>query len=1790
MPGFVFPTFGQFIQLTELTVPTNCSQDFTADGVFSNQYSLLEGTGIANVAKNTNRSIDPPCEGVGTGLLSVDVTPNDGNFTPGRFSAEIYPNVAGASIFVFEPGAGPNTSNTSFLIETSSVLEAGTYDLVISDNTRSCDVVFNAEVGSSNGFIDLALDAEPVSCFGFSDGEIDIDVLNADPNVNGSIFVQLMRPNGTTTIEGNFSVSGGSYQTKTISDLVTGDYTVIITSTTTQCTTSDNITVGSPLEVEIESVSADEICASDAGSTFDIDVTGVMGVSGQANISNLFYRLIGQGANVCWSTGTLSTILNASGDFTLTSNVPTNCFDASVDRTVPLFLEIYQDGSLSCSERFPFVLFVKATPPTPEVVAYTIDENGTDSLASALCSGADIELLVTNYDENLTYKVSRIGSLPANISTDGAFADSTFAYTDVAVGTITNNTNAAVSIDFEVTATNGDDPISCDSDIETITLLVRPQPFLTPFADGTETDTVCSSQAYSSPNVRLNGSNGVTGGNSNIRWNYEWDVPADLTYNGGLALSGEGLMNNATTGDFAFENNSLLQQVATLTITPIFPQMVQTLSGATVADTCFGESATILVTVDPVTNLEITANGVGAGELGFTPPTVTVCSGNTLDLIANLNGVSGARYKINRIVGGAPNVTSNNGIISAEVRDLTGNFSETLTNFGAGPETVTYELRSYTYGPNGIDGGGDDCIGEALTIDVRVLPAIDGGSVVNVVSVTNNGDLVNSSSIDLICSGSPVSVDLTTSLTNVNYLVKVANSAIPGNTSSFTVADNAGSFPEITRSYVNSTDGAIDIEFEIRAYTFGANGFNENGNGDDCVSTTFETVTYTIEPTPSLSLDLNSISITDDTILTICSGEDFLINGLDFPQSASEGYVLKYVEFEVFGEPTFLDIDLSDAGVYSIDNFQLGATNVVNTSSDNSFQFTRLKFTPYFEDTRNTTTRFDECAGDPIMLSVIINPAVPDIMTQDETLCSSEELATPLVGGTGTNNDDLLTILSGEVTFSSELTEFIVPAGANSISNISFELDGADGGASSSSGFNGGAGYHYDGILNDFNASQANRSSGAYVTPGDTIRVVLGVSGADGANAGDGGDASSFIVYAGPNSVQPEGSVVFAFVAAGGGGAGANASGSIAFNEVTSLGVTPSDGIRGASFGGFGGLGFLNGFTGGAGVSNGGGGGGGYTGGNGGGNLAAAGGDAGVSLRFDPNGDVSGRIKNFRDDTDGAASMSYTIVFDDVNFALVDKTVDPGLVDLDPSNVTIGITEGADTLLYGEAFSNPTNDTLTVVYKLTTTTEAECGEAGDFSYTLIIEPNPTGRFMSNGTEVTEVTANEAYEATICSGDSLSALLTTDIMTSVGGDGAVYFFVENIENNGGLTILGNSLERASATFGELMGAQPFGGNNGNAPFPILFFEEGIENLTGENQTITYTIASRIFNAMEEDCEGTSFTLTVTVLPGFDPHNITSSVSTDVCSGESFGEAGFSVDADVYSAVNSPAVDGIWLLSYEVDPNVNGREDFIDTLSGPDFGGADSIKVSVADLEGYRFRNRAGSFVTIDFEVRLAAGTNCVSDVIDLSFISRAEPVIEAPEDNIIRDTICSGDFAGFEIMPAMFSAFPNDFTSGNSTVQFYYEADIPMGLDTISGVEMSDYPAVYNYNDTIANDQFENKTSASITVTYRVAATATSFGCSSDTVTFALVVEPEPMTDVMLVAGDSTTTYGLFNARAFLPNPAFEICANQEIATSLANTATSAAGDMLMANVTITDFGNVTRFDLNAQDTASFLSR
>ncbi len=910
------------------------------------------------------------------------------------------------------------------------------------------------------------------------------------------------------------------------------------------------------------------------------------------------------------------------------------------------------------------------------------------------------------------------------------------------------------------------------------------------------------------------------------------------------------------------------------------------------------------------------------------------------------------------------------------------------------------------------------------------------------------------------------------------------------------------------------------------------------------------TYTITVLPTPSLTYDLQIGAATETLnsedgpyVFEICSGDDFLISNLNIPE-LSNG-LSNYVELNAFGQIEFLGLNPGSPVSFFSETaeaagFSLGATNVQNTSMTIA-QTAFISITPYFENGVNTSSiSADECVGDEILIIVTLNPSPPALGPFSEVVCSEDRIEYQIPGA----SNSFLSGAAGVETFAAG-DDFVVPPGAFGIRQIDISLSGANGGAAANN--RGGLGGTVEAnTINDFFAPET-------VFPGDTIRVIKGLPGASGITSASGGEATIVNIIAGPQSTSPEGTIVDSYVASGGGGAGfTNLGGDASIGSNNPAVPAPGNGADGVGLGGFGGTGFdavdpASGSLGGAGRSNGGGGGGGWLGGDGGSNIDAEGGFAGTSFAGGNGGNFG--TKGLADNAEGEVLMTYVLLFDDVRFNLLNRSVGTGLIDQSENPIVDGET---DTILYGEQFFNPTNDPIDVTYLFSTSSEASC-PGGQVEVTITVEPNPTLALASGTTDITD-NLDGTYSAEICSGDSLSAFLSSATMPSTGDN---FLRARVVDVTAGPNIsFGTSNNGQHAS-----GSNNFGGNNQPAVADVFFFESSITNVGATAEDVVYTVVPLINNNATGDpnCFGDTIFLTVSVNPAVITVDA-GPIANNICSNVSIADSGFDLLA------SQPAVqidfDSVMIDTVYNSLGLAGDMNF-DTLSSVYAGTPVMVRKSADFFGSDVFRNRTGGPVTVTYEVRLVSGPGCFSDPITYTFRYTAEPVILDVEtaSNQIDTTICTGETTGLVVNPAPNSAWSNpaDF---QANVILNIEADIPAGITLTGGT----YPASGG-RFLMDNDQLDNTTDGPLDVVYTV--TPVNNGCEGDPVVYTVTVNPNPSATVELTSLDSTATFSLDNSRAFIaPNPEFGLCSGQALSTVVPAVATADNG-MLMAVLTIT---------------------
>ncbi|MTB52841.1 PKD-like domain-containing protein [Lewinella sp. W8] len=1345
-----------------------------------------------------------------------------------------------------------------------------------------------------------------------------------------------------------------------------------------------------------------------------------------------------------------------------------------------------------------------------------------------------------------------------------------------------NRTGSGVTVEYDIRLVSDD---GCQSEVITYSFLVRAEPII----DETMADfRICTGDEVGMPLAPTANSAFASSftNTANVTFDYELSLETGLVFVGGspYPVLGAGSMEMV---DDIIENPTNSPLVATYTVT------------ATTRFGCTSEVATFNVTVDPDPEIQVIATHAGtsinAEMLLADVDTLTICSGGQITFSPSQNVVgTDVLYRVNRNVDNAPDVVDGNSMPidlfegGLEFVDVT----EVLINNGNTAQYVLYSFAAYTFGPDGIDGNGlnasDDCRGVFKRLRVEVLPNPVEEDDLQVNQVVDGTTFVPSGT--QICDGTDVSVRPFTLIdpnsTGIGFTWTRENDGtlLDGATSgqgTFNPNGSADMPPRyftalgdrINQQLVAQDDVSREVRYIISLYTFGSNGIDEGGQGDDCIGDV-DTASFLLDPTPVLSYDIQIGTEMDNLTADgspytyeICSGEDFLINNLMIPQLA-DGKA-NYVEMDVDFDATFIGIPSGfDVGVFPAASFSVGAQNVQTTLMNNSAQTARITLTPYFEDgVDDQTLGPDECSGEPIVVIVTLNPTPPDLGPFETTVCSEDRIEYQIPGASDVGGTFRSRVASS-FDFS-EGNEYVVPPGVWAIRGINLSLSGANGGDRTAQN-RGGLGYEIEATINPFNTPRNNLP----VQPGDTIRVRKGEAGAANFGNGDGGDATLVCVIAGPNNGNfAEGDMVAVFVAAGGGGAGFAEIG----DDATEFTINPNDpttdGLEGAGLGGFGGTGWnamnpASGSLGGAGRGNGGGGGGGWSGGDGGSNLDGAAGEAGESYAgtAGPTPIVinSNGTKNFNDAPAGDAFMTFTLVFNDVRFSLLERSVAEGLIDISDNPIVDGET---DTILFGERFDNPTDGPLDVNYVFTTSSEAEC-PGGTVEVTITVEPTPTLQLASGRTTITQDGMNE-YSATICSRDSLDAVLSSSTMPSEG----VNFLrarVIDVDVPAGVVIGGNNPARASEPNGQ------FGGppNDRAAAAPIPFFETRIINNNDVPADVVYTVVPRIVGG-DEVCFGDTLTLTVTVQPGF-PGIDLAPAQVNVCSNVSFEDSGFDIAA-TQSFNNGFMIEQIRILS--VTDDAGGDPNF-ETISSVYSGMPVSVDASVGGFGGDTYRNRTGGPVVVTYVVEFINGDDCASRPVTYTFRMTAEPIIDATESvsNIIDTIICSTATTGLQVDPAPNSAFAGSF---GSNIDLMYEIDLPDGV--LLSKANGSYPATpaSGRRTYFENDELVNTTNAPLDVVYTV--TPSNGGCLGDPVEYTVTVNPEPFADVMLTSMDSTATFGLDNAEdSVSPTPEFGVCSGQALHVNLPgdSLSTPAGGGMTMVNVRVIDPDGLTDFTNN----------
>ena len=674
-----------------------------------------------------------------------------------------------------------------------------------------------------------------------------ITPINLSGNVIGTVF-NWVRDNTVSVTgianSGSGNISGSLTNTTNTPITVTFTITPSFTNAGVTCT-GPSITatvVVNPIPDAVATPSAQTICSGSAITTINLtgSVPGTV-FSWIRDNNGTAIGIASSGSGLAFIIGSLTNLTNApvTVTFTITPS--------------------YTNGGTTCTG--PSITATVIVNPIPNAAA--------TPAAQTICSGTAITTIVNsgnvvgtvfNWTRDNTGSVTGIaGSGSGNIS-----------------GSLTNTTNASVTVTFTITPSYTNAGVTCTGAPVTATVLVNPTPnaVATPSAQ-----TICSGSLIT--NIIL------TGNVAGTSFNWTRNNTGTVT---GIAANGTGDIGGSLT------NTTNAPVTVTFTIIPT-------------ANGCPGPSITATVVVNPIPNAVAT------------PASQTICSGNNITTIVNSGNVAGTVYNWTR---------NNTGTVIGIAGSGSGNISGSLTNTTNTPVTVTFTITpSYT-------NAGVTCTGAPTTATVLVNP-------------TPNA--VATPASQTICSGSAITTIVLTG-------------AVSGTTFNWT-RDNtvavtgiaAGGSGNISGTLTNTTNGPVTVTFTI---TPTANG---------CPGTPI-TATVVVNPIPN--------AIAAPSSQTICSGNAITTIALS---GNVAGTVYNWTRDNI----------VAVTGIAGSGSGNISGILTNTTTSPVTVTFT---ITPSYTNGGVT------CTGTPITATVLVNPIPNAVATPvNQTICSGGTITTIALTG-----------------------------------------------------------------------------------------------------------------------------------------------------------------------------------------------------------------------------------------------------------------------------------------------------------------------------------------------------------------------------------------------------------------------------------------------------------------------------------------------------------------------------------------------------------------------------------------------------------------------------------------------------------------------------------------------------------------------------------------------------------------------------------------------------------------------
>jgi gliding motility-associated-like protein len=377
-------------------------------------------------------------------------------------------------------------------------------------------------------------------------------------------------------------------------------------------------------------------------------------------------------------------------------------------------------------------------------------------MTDTICSGQPLSVTPTNTGSNVVPSATRYTwTVVANPNVTGT-SGQTAPQTSISQATLTNTSNTAQNVVYNVTPRLGSGANSCDGDPFTLTVTVNPKPVIS-----TKSDIICSGGTFTI--APTDGANGdiVPAGTK-----YTWSVAtnADVTGQSNQSIAQADISQTLT-------NKSSSVQTVTYTVTPL----LETASG-----NCDGATFTVTITVNPKPAVT-------------TPQTSAICSGQQFTVTpADGSGnivPAGTEYTWtvtpNANITGASNETTPRASIS-----------QTLTNTGSAIETVDYTVTPY-FGtaPN-------RCTGDPFTVTVTVNPKP---------SITAQNET--------ICSGTAFTVAPTDGGSNIVPSGTTYTWTVAANTNVTGQSDQTTAQSNISQTLTNKTNTAQIVVYTVTPHS-----------------------------------------------------------------------------------------------------------------------------------------------------------------------------------------------------------------------------------------------------------------------------------------------------------------------------------------------------------------------------------------------------------------------------------------------------------------------------------------------------------------------------------------------------------------------------------------------------------------------------------------------------------------------------------------------------------------------------------------------------------------------------------------------------------------------------------------------------------------------------------------------------------------------------------------------------------------------------------------------------------